>query len=103
MLATWSTEQQLTWDLEIRRVLSASLAHFIPSILQSSSQIASRLELFLTGTLASCEPVDKQRKVVSNMDIDDLESSMALDSIAIPELPVTNSRAGLYIYLNASV
>lgn len=37
------------------------------------------------------------------MDIDDLESSMALDSIVIPELPISNSRAGLYIYLNASV
>ncbi|KAI1155687.1 mediator of RNA polymerase II transcription subunit 5 [Nemania diffusa] len=87
----------------VRRVLSESLTAFIPSILQSSSAIATRLELFRTETLASFEPVDKNKKEVSNMDIDDLESSMALDSIVIPELPVSNSRAGLYIYLNASL
>ncbi|KAI0436198.1 mediator of RNA polymerase II transcription subunit 5 [Xylaria telfairii] len=88
---------------DVRRVLSESLTSFIPSIIQSSSQIASRLELFRTETLASFEPVDKDRKEVSNIDIDDLESSMALDSIVVPELPISNSRAGLYIYLNASL
>ncbi|KAI0408251.1 mediator of RNA polymerase II transcription subunit 5 [Xylaria palmicola] len=87
----------------VRRTLSESLTSFIPSILQSSSQIAGRLELFRTETLASYEPVDKAKKEVSNMEIDDLESSMALDTIAIPELPISNSRAGLYIYLNASL
>ncbi|RYC61127.1 hypothetical protein CHU98_g5102 [Xylaria longipes] len=87
---------------DVRRVLSESLTSFIPSILQSSSQIASRLELFRTETLASFEPAHKDKKEVSNMDIDDLESSMALDSIVIPELPISNCRAGLYIYLNAS-
>ncbi|TRX95421.1 hypothetical protein FHL15_003752 [Xylaria flabelliformis] len=84
-----------------RPAAKESLASFIPSILQSSSQIASRLELFRTETLASFEPVDKNKKEVSNMDIDDLESSMALDSIVIPDIPISNSRAGLYIYLNA--
>ncbi|KAJ2987042.1 hypothetical protein NUW58_g4724 [Xylaria curta] len=88
---------------DVRRILSESLTSFIPSILQSSSQIASRLELFRTDTLASFEPVDKDKKEVSSMDIDDLESSMALDSVVIPELPISNSRAGLYIYLNASL
>ncbi|KAI0490644.1 mediator of RNA polymerase II transcription subunit 5 [Xylaria cf. heliscus] len=88
---------------DVRRVLSESLTSFIPSILQSASQIASRLELFRTETLASFEPVDKDKKEVSNIDIDDIESSMALDSIVIPELPISNSRAGLYIYLNASL
>ncbi|GAP89110.1 putative mediator of RNA polymerase II transcription subunit 5 [Rosellinia necatrix] len=88
---------------DVRRVLSDSLTSFIPSILQSSSQIASRLELFRTETLASFEPIDKDKKDIPNMEMDDLESSMALDSVVIPELPVSNSRAGLYIYLNASL
>lgn len=87
----------------VRRALSESLTSFIPSIMQSASQIASRLELFRTETLASFEPVDKNKKEVSSMDIDDLESSMALDSVVIPEIPISNSRAGLYIYLNASL
>ncbi|KAI1438531.1 mediator of RNA polymerase II transcription subunit 5 [Xylaria sp. CBS 124048] len=89
--------------IRARHILSEGLASFIPSILQSSSQIASRLELFRTETLAAFEPTHKDRKEVPNMDIDDLESSMALDSVVIPEIPVSNSRAGLYIYLNASL
>lgn len=88
---------------DVRRALSESLTSFIPSILQSAAPIASQLELFRTKTLASFEPASKDKKEVSNMDIDDLESSMALDSISIPDLPITNSRAGLYIYLNASL
>ncbi|KAI5917313.1 mediator complex subunit Med5 [Camillea tinctor] len=86
----------------VRRMLSESIASFVPSILQNSSQIASRLELFRTETLASFEPAGKKKEAM-NPEIDDIESSMALDNIAIPELPVTNSRAGLYIYLNAAL
>ncbi|KAI1503562.1 mediator complex subunit Med5 [Biscogniauxia marginata] len=85
-----------------RQALSESLASFVPSILQNSSQIAGRLELFRTETLAAFEPADKKKEAV-NSEIDDIESSMALDSIVIPELPVSNSRAGLYIYLNAAL
>ncbi|KAI1135676.1 Med5-domain-containing protein [Hypoxylon sp. FL0543] len=82
-----------------RRALSESLASFIPSILQSASQIASRLELFRTETLASFEPPDE--KDATHPVIDDMESSMALDNFVVSELPIANSRAGLYIYLNA--
>ncbi|KAI2784944.1 Med5-domain-containing protein [Daldinia loculata] len=85
-----------------RRALSESLASFIPSILQSASQIASRLELFRTETLASFEPADKN-KGTTNSGFDDIESTMALDNFVVPELPNVNSRAGLYIYLNASL
>ncbi|KAL7625778.1 mediator complex subunit [Parahypoxylon ruwenzoriense] len=88
---------------DARRALSESLASFVPSILQSASQIASRLELFRTETLASFEPADK-KKDATNPGIDDLlESTMALDNFVVPELPTVNSRAGLYIYLNAAV
>ncbi|KAI0595642.1 mediator complex subunit Med5 [Biscogniauxia sp. FL1348] len=85
-----------------RRMLSESIASFVPSILQNSSQIATRLELFRTDTLASFEPADK-RKEVMNSAIDDIESSLAVGNIVIADLPVTNSRAGLYIYLNAAL
>ncbi|OTA85473.1 hypothetical protein M434DRAFT_400191 [Hypoxylon sp. CO27-5] len=83
-----------------RRALSESLASFIPSIIQSASQIATRLELFRTETLASFEPPDK-KKDATNPVIDDMESTMALDNFVVPEMPIVNSRAGLYIYLNA--
>lgn len=87
---------------DARRALSEGLAHFVPSILQSASQIASRLELFRTETLASFEPADKKRNV-ANPVMDDIESTMALDNFVVNELPIINSRAGLYIYLNAAL
>ncbi|KAK8041323.1 Mediator of RNA polymerase II transcription subunit 5 [Apiospora phragmitis] len=86
---------------DARKALSESLASFVPSIMQNASQIAARLEFFRTETLASFEPADK-KKEAANAEIDDiLDSTMGLDNFVIPELPISNSRAGLYIYLNA--
>ncbi|ORY71831.1 mediator complex subunit Med5 [Pseudomassariella vexata] len=88
---------------EARKAMSESLSNFVPSIMQSpgASQVASRLEFFRTDTLAAFEPVDK-KKEAAKAEIDDLlDSTMGLDNFVIPELPVTNARAGLYIYLNA--
>ncbi len=90
-------------EKEARKALSESLAVFVPSILQSASQIAGRLELFRTGTLAAFDPVDKKKDPAS-VEMDDiLDSTVGLDSFVVSELPITNTRAGLYIYLNAAV
>jgi mediator of RNA polymerase II transcription subunit 5 len=71
--------------------------------LPNASQIATRLEFFRTDTLAGFEPVDKKNEEAT-AEIDELlESTVGLDSFVIPEMPITNSRAGLYIYLNAAV
>ena len=71
--------------------------------MQSASQIASRLELFRTETLASFDPVDK-KKESANAEMDDiLDSTVGLENFVLPEMPVANTRAGLYIYLNAAV
>jgi len=79
------------------------LASFVPSIQLSASQIAARLGLFLNEKLAGFDSVDKKDEA-ENAEIDDiLESTMGLQSFAIPELVIENSRAGLYIYLNACV
>lgn len=88
---------------DTRKQLSESLARFVPTIIQSSSQIATRLELFRTETLASFEPVDKT-KAAEDAEIGEiLDSTMGLESFVIPEMPIATSRAGLYIYLNAAV
>ncbi|GJC93840.1 mediator complex subunit Med5 [Colletotrichum higginsianum] len=48
------------------------------------------------------EPVDEQKNK-SNAEIEDLfDSTVALENFVISELPIVNSRAGLYIYLNAA-
>ncbi|OLN95416.1 Mediator of RNA polymerase II transcription subunit 5 [Colletotrichum chlorophyti] len=84
-----------------RKGLSESLANFVPTIMQSAGPIATRLDMFRTSTLASFEPVDEQKNK-SNAEIDDLfDSTVALENFVISELPIVNSRAGLYIYLNA--
>ncbi|KAK8002553.1 hypothetical protein PG989_002272 [Apiospora arundinis] len=86
---------------DARKALSESLSTFVPSIMQSSSQIAARLEFFRTETLDSFEPADK-KKEAANAEIDDiLDSTMGLDNLVISEVPISNTRAGLYIYLNA--
>lgn len=91
---------------EARKAMSESLTSFVPSIVQSASQIADRLEYFRTTTLAGFEPVDKKNED-EHAQIDDIityNSNMAaIDSLVLPEVPLTNSRAGLYIYLNALV
>lgn len=86
-----------------RKALSQSLASFIPSIMQNASQIAERLELFRTETLAGFEPIDK-KKEAANAEMDELlDETLGLQNLAIPDLHVDKSRAGLYIYLNAAV
>ncbi|KAK8047744.1 Mediator of RNA polymerase II transcription subunit 5 [Apiospora saccharicola] len=86
---------------DARKALSESLASFVPSIMQNASQIAARLEFFRTETLASFEPADKKKEAASAELDDILDSTMGLDNFVIPEIPISNSRAGLYIYLNA--
>ncbi|KAI2623165.1 Med5-domain-containing protein [Hypoxylon sp. NC1633] len=85
-----------------RRALSESMASFIPSIIQGASQIAGRLELFRTETLASFEPADKKKDDIIPI-MSEIETTMALDNFVVPDLPSVNSRAGLYIYLNAAL
>lgn len=71
--------------------------------MQNAGPIATRLDMFRTSTLAAFEPVDEQKNT-SNVEIEDLfDSSVALENFVISELPIVNSRAGLYIYLNAVV
>ncbi|KAH8197355.1 hypothetical protein TruAng_008485 [Truncatella angustata] len=89
---------------EVRKALSESLTSFVPSIMQSgASAIADRLEAFRTGTLASFEPVDKKNEAAKAEFDDLLDSTLGLENFPVTELPVVNTRAGLYIYLNASL
>ncbi|ELQ36809.1 mediator of RNA polymerase II transcription subunit 5 [Pyricularia oryzae Y34] len=84
-----------------RKELSDALGNFVPTIMQSAEQISQRLVQFRTETLAGFEPVDKA-KAAANADMDDfLDSTMGLDSLVVPEIPISNTRAGLYIYLNS--
>lgn len=71
--------------------------------MQGASQIAGRLELFRTETLAGFEPADK-KKEAANTEMDELlDETLGAQNIVLPPLDTARSRAGLYIYLNAAV
>lgn len=83
--------------------MSESLASFVPTIMHNADRIATRLDLFRTSTLASFEPADEKKREPST-DLDQLfDGTVDLEHFVIPDLPIVNSRAGLYIYLNAAV
>lgn len=87
---------------EARKELSASLANFVPT-LQLVPQITEKLELFRTQTLAELDPVDK-KKQAANAAMDELlDSTVGLENFVVSDIPIANTRAGLYVYLNAAV
>jgi hypothetical protein len=93
----------LTGRIDVRKQLSTSLEAFIPTILQSSAEIASRLDLFRSQTLAGFDSPSAKEKDGAEAAMNGLLDLMGSESLQIPEIPIVNSRAGLYIYLNAAV
>ncbi|CAG1990921.1 unnamed protein product [Fusarium graminearum] len=87
---------------DVRKALSTSLASFLPA-LQLIPEIADKLELFRTEILASSDPADK-KKQVANAAMDELlDSTVGLENFVVAPISVSNTRAGLYIYLNAAL
>lgn len=90
-----------------RKDLSKTLASFVPLLLQNSAQAAARLEVFRTETLVTIEPVDKKTMAADKAIEDILDESIGLapglDNMVVEEVPIVNSRAGLYVYLNSLV
>ena len=79
---------------------------FVPLLLQTSPQSAARLELFRTQTLVAIQPVEVKEQTDAHKEIDEIldeTMNLGIDSIVVAELPIMNSRAGLYLYLNSLV
>ncbi|KAG5943375.1 hypothetical protein E4U60_006702 [Claviceps pazoutovae] len=86
----------------IRKYFSKSLARFVQTL--QPTPFVDRLEMFRTDTLAKLDPVDKKKQAAANAAMDELlDTTVGLDSIVIPDMPISNTRAALYIYLNASL
>lgn len=47
--------------------------------------------------------MDKSKQAANAVMDDILDSTVGVDNLVIPEIPISNTRAGLYIYLSASV
>ncbi|KAK4147148.1 mediator of RNA polymerase II transcription subunit 5 [Dichotomopilus funicola] len=80
--------------------LSEALRVFVPCIMQGLPAMATRLEIFRTDVLGKHLP--RKKKDVEDVD-SYVDSFIDMDSFQVPELPVVNSRAGLYIYLSAAL
>lgn len=70
----------------------------------TGKEILDKLEHFRTVTLASLDFADEKKKQAADAVMDDImDPAMALESVVLSEIPVGNTRAGLYIYINALV
>jgi mediator of RNA polymerase II transcription subunit 5 len=94
--------------------LEKTLGAFITLLMQSSPQIAARLEIFRTETLVALLPVDAKEKGKdaerrgAEKEMDDileggLGMSPGLETMVVEDIPSMNARAGLYVYLNSLV
>jgi mediator of RNA polymerase II transcription subunit 5 len=79
------------------------LASFVPT-LQLVPQITDRLELFRTEILHANSDAADKKKQVANAAMDELlDSTVGLNNFPVALINISNTRAGLYIYLNAAV
>ncbi len=96
----WYTNQRASGEKGVRKALLDSLVSFVPTL--QNPPVAERLEVF-RATLASFEPAAKSKDTAAKGVEELLDSTVGLDSVILSELPIANSRAGLYIYLDACV
>jgi mediator of RNA polymerase II transcription subunit 5 len=89
-------------NLEIRNPFNEALASFIPSLVQTSTPMAQRLDIFRNQILAIRES-GPRRQQDATAEIDQIIDSIGADNIHVADGPVVNSRAGLYVYINAMV
>lgn len=87
-----------------RKRLASSIDQLIPYILQNpnTSGIAEKLEFSRGQALAGEESSDLKDAAVAEMH-SYMDNMIGLDTWQIPDMPLVNSRAGLYIYINAAV
>jgi mediator of RNA polymerase II transcription subunit 5 len=67
--------------------------------------LAERLEHFRTQTLVPLEPMSKKAAQVVSDEMDQMMEAgiSGMNSIHVEDLPILNSRAGLYVYLSSMV
>ncbi|KAK4223951.1 putative mediator of RNA polymerase II transcription subunit 5 [Podospora fimiseda] len=86
----------------IRKHLANSLETFIPHVMQVNPNFATRLDLFRTQHLVIYESIEKKEAAIAEIN-SYMDSLMGLDSFQVSEIPILNTRAGLYIYISAAL
>ncbi|KGQ05737.1 Mediator of RNA polymerase II transcription subunit 5 [Beauveria bassiana D1-5] len=96
---------------ELLRIISKPFAKGGENVLASHGCITvqppplyiERLEIFRTQTLAQLDPIDEKKKAANAAMEELLDSTVGSDNFVIPEILISNSRAALYVYLNAAL
>ncbi|CAI6100418.1 unnamed protein product [Clonostachys chloroleuca] len=89
-----------------RKDLAENLSNFVPTLHLGNSiterGIFEKLENFRTVTLASLDPIDEKKQAADAAISEIIDSAVGgLESFVIDDIPFTNTRAGLYIYVSA--
>ncbi len=84
----------------ICKALSDALKAFLPCVIQGLPVLVDHLEKFRTKVLSKYLPAEKKDAAEVNTYMDSL---IGLDNVQVPEVPIVNSRAGLYIFLSAAL
>ncbi|KAI9761154.1 MAG: hypothetical protein M4579_001201 [Chaenotheca gracillima] len=86
---------------DLRQKLAQSLALYIPFLSQTSIQAANRLEMFQRQhQIFDVESTKNLNQVINGVDMGQV-SVNGVGSLNVADGPIINSRAGLYVYLNA--
>ncbi|PMB67923.1 Mediator of RNA polymerase II transcription subunit 5 [Beauveria bassiana] len=84
------------------QAMAAYLGNFLQTV-QPPPLYIERLEIFRTQTLAQLDPIDEKKKAANAAMEELLDSTVGSDNFVIPEILISNSRAALYVYLNAAL
>ncbi|KAI9801264.1 MAG: mediator complex subunit [Piccolia ochrophora] len=86
---------------DIRQTLAHALSLYIPFLSQTSLQVANRLETIQRQyNIFDGASTKEMETLIGNMDVGGLQIN-GVESLNIVDRPIMNSRAGLYIFLNA--
>lgn len=70
-------------------------------MLQPVPQFAEKLELFRTETLAAMDPVDQTTTAAAEAMNEMLDANVGAESMVIPEMVLSPTRTGLFVYLSS--
>lgn len=72
--------------------------------MQHTPGFVERFDVFRTEILGRLDPADKKKHAATHAAMDELlDPAVGLENFVIPDMSIPNTRAGLYVYLNAAV
>lgn len=70
--------------------------------MQLVPEVTEKLDLFRQD-ISALDPEDGKKQDAPTVMDDLLESAVGLENFVVADIPITNTRSGLYVYLNAAV